>query len=78
MIPGHLQDRRTMVDIASAYLHQFTGHVYTDEYIRPQAQELVLNILMGSDFPRAPEVKIDPDFIPYSVRWQGGSHRRDT
>lgn len=43
--------KRTMVDIASSYLHQFTGHIYTDEYIRPQAQEMVANILMGSDSP---------------------------
>lgn len=56
--------RRTMVDIAASWLHQFTGFVYTDEYIRPQAQEMVMNILMGSDFPRAPEVAYDPDFIP--------------
>lgn len=71
MIPGHLQDRRTMVDIASSYLHQFTGWVYTDEFIRPQAQELVLNILMGCDFPRSPEVEIEPGFIPYDIH--GGS-----
>lgn len=62
--PPDRRPTRTMVEIAQAYLHRLTGEVYTDEFIRPQAQELVLNILMGSDFPRNPEVEVDPGFIP--------------